>query len=647
MIQILRGRCNQLLTHTATLASQHPQSFWFYCPPDHFRTWNGVRVLLHQVRDNLGSEAVDRVLSEHRAVASFAYRSLLAELSDAELARRRSIACRVESHLSHNWYLQRGLFDAWADLLIDLLPEDCRLLIPVMNHLDQPSLFVLKSLYRRWTDRAPDLVAGYSSEAKSPTLDEDGIYWTYEPLNIQKIAYGFQLSSGSDLIELDSSADSDLAEPSSDGVTPESVLPAAALAALGDDLESRARARLDSEDALEGADVDLVVAAVESTFESFGYRAALGLGLQLLRRLPKRPDGGAGLTEAQAASVHGIVALAAHNRQFQSRNNTPLENFLERHFLAAAESERQPVRRCALLYRLAVTYGRRKKQFEQALEYASAAIEAAEQLEPVVGTYQEAWARNIRAYTLMRLKRLDEAVHDAERSFSLIERYSPETREPETPEERFWARDFLLSQGVLISNLASLAAATRSSEKYDSWNRRGASLAIDDPDFDRFRVLDWIGLYRRNAQLKLALPWARKGAEVCRREQETLWEYHFLLQASDLTYRLGDAAGAFRMCEDIHALRAKLGNPIGLREVELLSVSAAVRSGRHALAQSILEEQLPGLEYPDLRSQVASHLGVLAAAAGDGERADRHLDQAIDWAVSTGQRDSLLRVAAA
>ncbi|MEM8997302.1 MAG: hypothetical protein AAGF23_21140, partial [Acidobacteriota bacterium] len=214
MIHIHRGRVGQLLAHTESLAAEDRRSLWFYSPPDRFRMWNGVRVLLHQLRDRLGPDAVDRVVSRHRPAVSFADRSLIPELTEAEKATRRALACRVESHLTHNWYLQRGLFDAWADFLIDLLPKGgCRLLIPVMNHLDQPSLFVLKSLYRVWPEEAPDLVAGYDSEAVSATLDENGIYWTYEPLNIQKIAYAFQLFSDGDLVDLSSRDDRPSATP--------------------------------------------------------------------------------------------------------------------------------------------------------------------------------------------------------------------------------------------------------------------------------------------------------------------------------------------------------------------------------------------------------------------------------------------------
>ncbi|MEM8993998.1 MAG: hypothetical protein AAGF23_04320, partial [Acidobacteriota bacterium] len=415
--------------------------------------------------------------------------------------------------------------------------------------------------------------------------------------------------------------------------------PPAALDALGGDLESRARARLTAGD-LDAEAVELVVSAMESTFESFAYRAALGLGLRLLAEEPS-------LTPNQAAAVHGIIGLAAHNRQFHSRRNEPLKNFLEHHFRMALEHETLPARRCALLYRLAVTLGRRKKQLEPAFEAATTAIAASAELSPVESTYQEAWARNIRAYLLMLLKRLDDAVVDAETSFSLIERYSPESRGPQTPEEHLWSRDFLLSQGVLISNLASLAGVLGSEEQHAKWNLRGAGLAIGDSNFDRFRASDWISLYRRNALLAQALPWAQKGAEICRREQETIWEYHFLLQTSDLKYRLGDAEGAFRMCQEMQTLRARLGNPVGLKETELLSVNAALRSGRSALAQEILEARLDAVEHPDHRSQIASHLGVLAALAGRGDAADRYLDQAIDSAVSTGQRHSLLRVAAA
>ncbi|MEO1370153.1 MAG: tetratricopeptide repeat protein, partial [Acidobacteriota bacterium] len=311
------------------------------------------------------------------------------------------------------------------------------------------------------------------------------------------------------------------------------------------------------------------------------------------------------------------------------------------------EHETLPARRCALLYRLAVTLGRRKKLLEPAFEVATTAIARSDELSPVESTYQEAWARNIRAYLLMLMKRVDDAVVDAETSFSLIERYSPETHAPQTPEERLWSRDFLLSQGVLISNLASLAGVLGSEAQHAKWNLRGANLAVGDSNFDRFRASDWISLYRRNAQLAQALPWAVKGAEICRREQETIWEYHFMLQASDLTYRLGDADAAFRLCRDMQALRARLGNPIGLKETELLSVNAAVRSGRRALAREILEARLDAVEYPDHRSQIAAHLGVLAALSGNGGEADRYLDQAIESAVSTGQRHSLLRVAAA
>jgi hypothetical protein len=524
------------------------------------------------------------------------------------------------------------LFETWASLLHDLLGgEETTLVVPNLEHLDQQSIAVLRSLYRKFPDSAPHLVLGWDPGIRSPIPDSRGLIWSYEPLDLQKVVFAFQLLGNVEA--------QDLPPEDGEGADEPREPPAA------DDLESRAFAALAAGSGpLDDAHRTLVIRALRGAFESFGFRVALRLGLALLEREGE-------LEGEEAAEVHGIVALSAHNRQFRTAGNLVLARFLADHYSKAFAAETRPAVRAALLYRLAVTHGRRLKDVEAGMEWSNRALAEPRELGlgPVAVSYYESWALNIRSFVQMQSRRLDRAVEDGERAFRLLEEARPKVEELSETERARWPREVFLSQAVLVANMSTLAILTDQPDVLAGWRQRGGELSDGVREMDRYQAMDWIDFYRRRQQLRLALPWARLGLEAGRRDQDPLWEYHHTLQHGDLAYRLGDPALAAGELARAREQRRLLDDPVALRVVDPLLATALRRAGRLEKARELYAGRLESGEETslDVRAELLSALGLVAAEAGDAEEAEARINQAIDLAVESGERDTLLRVAAA
>jgi hypothetical protein len=599
------------------------------------RSWNGVRNLLAQVAARRGEAAVAAVLGRHRAAAGLVPGCLDgAAPSDPESDR---LAARPESHLSHNLLIQRPLFAAWAEILHDLLAgSGLRLLVPDLARLDRESLAALRALYRRFPESAPDLAAGYDPRSETPAADADGLLWENPAEDVWQVILGWRALPGAEAVEVGEDS----------GPAPD---PAGVSRSAGDrGLDSRAFAALASAETEAGAPLApettrLAVAGMRAAFRCFGFTAALRLGLALLAR---RPD----LDAEQAAEVHGLIGLAAHNRQFLSRRNRVLADFLERHFRAALEAEARPERRSALCYRLAVTLGRRKGETEAALAWADRAVAAARQAErPLQAAHLEAWAENIRAFALLRADRLAAARTACEAAFARLDGALAGGPEPAATAPDPLVREAAFTRSLLADNLAAVAKLTGDAGLFARWKETADALGHDVPGLERFESITWIELYRERLDLGLALEKALRGLADARAEQDALREYEYLVHAADLCYRRGAAARAHQLFADACDLRRRLGSPRFLRPVDATAAAAAARAGHLAAARRRFAALLEDGEARSAgaRAQLLAALADLAAREGKEAEADARMNEAIAAAVDSGERDALLAVALA
>jgi tetratricopeptide (TPR) repeat protein len=637
-VTVLRGLEPALIAHFAA-AARPPGALWLAgVPPaareDHARrgtSLGATRRLLGQIRRLLGESRTEEILARHAPAAALLLPGRRERLAPEERAEMETLRARLTSHMTHNFVLQHPIFGAWAALFVDLLEAGpFTLVAPSQALLSWEDGAILKSLYRRFPERAPDLVLGFDPGFRHQE-DGDGIVWTMTAYHSLALALDLQGLQEGEPVDL----------PARDpGATWGEVL-GMEIEEDPDDLEAGARARLADPTPLSEQDIARIAAAQRACFESFAFTSALRLGLDLLARKPQ-------LDASQAAEVHGIVALAAHNRQFLTQS-PELVRFLDRHLAAALAAETRPAHRCALLYRLAVVHGRRRKDSETALGWADRGVEAARHpdLSPFDAAYQGAWARNIRAYVLMRLGRLEEAETE---TIAGCERLEPLVAALPGQDERGRDLDLRASHSLLAFNTRTLLQFLgRDDAQLTAWLERSRSVLRPIPAVVRFDGFHWAELYgRRMLRPDLALPIVLRGIDDARQEVDAVRGYELALIAADFCERVGDMERARELYGLIQDFRRRCGLP-RLPAIDVSWALACQREGLYDEARSRFDGAAVDPAHASLEAQ-AELLGCRArveAEAGDPAGAEHFMEEAADLAIESGDRDALLRVALA
>ena len=624
-MRVLKGSIDHILSYCAHRHFHSARALWIAKPSDPPFGWTAIRDLLGQIAARAGEAGVAAVLARHRAAASLVIPAFQAGLDAEQVQVRETLAACLESHLSHNWLLQRGLQEAWAAILSELLGEgEVEILITLPSLLDDMSFDTFRTLLRLSPGALADASVGHDSEVSEPEVDANGIAWRASPGDNRIFLFGLRSSGGVEVLSLSGGdARSGAPLPSADGPL------------FGGDYEAAALAALQ-----EGAGPSGCIArTIRFCFEGFNFAGALRLGVAFLAARPE-PE------PSLAADLHAMVSLAAHNMMFYSRDPR-LIAFLEHHLAAALAVETRPVRRCALLYRMAVTLGRRKKDFPAALQWADRAILEARSpgLPALQSRYQEAWVRNIRAYLSMSLGRRKEAMADAEAGFDLLADVDTQG-EPVAGGERRWLLDARMTRAILSSNLCALARQAGDLPAIGRWSRREAQVAAGLPGMARFTAVNWIDYHRRTMRLDLALADAVAGIAGAIAERDAYREYVLNVEAGDLSYRLGKAEDGWAFLKRAAALREVSDAQDVFAPLDVQLATAAMRAGRLAEAESILQPLLrQGGFDADARAEMWIVLATAAALAGERPEALERMDRAIDLAVETGERNSLHRAA--
>lgn len=620
-VTVLRGSEAALISWCAAPSGLPALPLYFAPLPGPRRSFGALRALLGQVRRLAPETEVEAALRRHAPAAALLLPGRLSGLEPQERAARaayNALRARPTSHMTHNFLLQHPAFEAYAALLADLaaLRPGAPVLVPSQALLGWEDSAVLKALYRRFADRAPDLVFGFDPGFRHST-SADGIVWTMTTYRSLSFALDIQALQEGEPVDLPAAT-----EP---GATWDEVL-GAALAEIAEDAHDPGAPSAE---------------AVRAAFASFSFTSALRLGLELLAA-------GTPLAENDAADVHGLVALAAHNRQFLA-GDRELADFLERHLAAALSHESRPAHRCALLYRMAVLHGRRRKDFPAALGWADRALAASQEasLPPLEAAYQETWARNIRAYVLMRLGRASEAEAETVAGFARIDAVLATLPEPAAPD--LWDLDVRATHSLLAFNTRTLLELLRrDTGELAVWLARSRDAVRAVPAVVRFEAFHWVELYTKMLRPDLALPMALRGLEDARREVDALREYEHALNAADFCDRLGETVRARELYEQLQAFRRRCGLP-RLPALDVSWAAACQREGLYDAARNRLQAALSDSAHvsADARAELLARLARLEADAGRRDEADRALAAAEESAIESGERDTLLRVAVA
>lgn len=634
IVQTFRGTETRLRSVIAEQVAGEPRPLWIECALNPARSWSGVRQLLAGCAERIGEEALLATLEKHPGPARLVLDHW--QPSAPERAERESgaIGARIESHLTHNWTVQRPAMDGWARLLNELFEgRDFCLVVPFVNHLDWESLAVLKSLFRLPRRGWPRLILGYDDGLTEMRLDEQGIEWRTRPDYVRQAVKSFVALPGARLhpllepsgVEVEASRSSD---------TPSQTLPT-----LVEGRESAAREVLEGGAELDAEACRRVVEAMEACFQRFAFTTALWLGCELFRRVPE-------LRGEPAASAHAIVALSAHNRQFRSQGNLALGRFIAGHLEAALREETRPRVRCALLYRLAVAYGRRLGEIQQAEHWARRAISEATALEDGGSGYQLAWAQNIMAYVRVR----SEDPEGSRRSMQVAVDCAcdpawPIDRERSAPSSLFG--DLALTRSLAVHNLA--VAEGMCGEPERAWQTLARACRLEDEieGSAKYWAQGLVASPRLRYRPDRALAYGQAGLQAAEEDREAPFQLVLHLRLADLSFRVGDAAASADHYLSARRLASKM-EPLsdGYPDLDFPMASALEEAGRLDLAETLLRSKLRAEDAPfEVIAEAASRLAILAARRGDPDVADSWATQASDAAAEEGHRHCLVRTA--
>jgi len=632
-IRILEGNEAALRLEAGRLAAAEARPLVVDCRPNPSLSWSGVRQILAQILASAGEQAVTATLERHAGPARLVLDRWTPSRPEEAERRSAALAARIESHLTHNWTVQRPVMNGWARILAELTRgRDFCLVVPYVNRLDWETLAVLKSLYRLPRESRPRLVVGYDKDLAAPERDDRGIEWRLRSQYVRDAVLGWLGRRHARCIAAPEPAAPDAAPP---GGRP------GGLPDLVAGLEREACAVLADPADLDRAACEQMVEALEACFRRFGFTAALWLGLELFRRVPD-------LSGELAARAHEVVALSAHNRQFSSQGNTVLGELIAAHLEAAIAEERRPLVRCALLYRLAVAYGRRLGRLEDADRWAGRATAEAERAERTGPRYQAVWARNVHAYVHGRRKSGERARQCMQAAFELVSAPQWEAAARGSNGRPFSGGDLALTRSLVAHNLAVTEAFAGEAERSSRTLETACALESEIEGSAKYWAMGLVHSLRGRHRPDLALPQALLGLRAAAKDRETSLELYFLLQLADLAYRAGRPLPSSRYFLAGRRLAARLEPLVdGHPDLDLPAAAALEDAGRLDLAEAILRSKLggPAESSAEMSAEVASRLAVIAARRNDPDAADAWADRASEAAADDAHRHCLVRTA--
>ena len=634
MFQLIRGNPEDVFSECARIyhSSEH-RAVWIE-PSCHVRrSWAQLRQILPQLRQFVGEPFMEETLSRHRAAASLILGGLGKDLSNEERRQRAEMSASLTSNLTHNWYIERPFYDAISALLYELLARTrVTLIIPQLCGLDTITYALIKSIYRLHPGLNLNLMIGYTPSLEDVKVDVNGITWgKTQEQNAQLMVLLSALSPTETREALVScpSVHMDVVRDSHADV-------------WDDDVDGQALDALAVADRpLDDRQATWVMEAAQRAFAAFDRSAALYFAMSALERSSR-------LSNTQAAALHSMVSLSAHNRQFSSTQGDERFNaFVEHHLRRALALEEEPELRLCLSYRLAVTLGRRKHDHSVAMNFANQVVEGAAYapLPEERRAYQEAWGRNIRAYLHMRRGDFAAAFADGTHAFERLAPFTTDTLNS--------SRDLTFTRVVLADNMEILSRAAKDEGRREDWLRKNFAFGEQVPDGygARFSSHRRVRLFGHKYELDSAIRAARQGLEDARKELSRQLSYCYLMDLGALLYRQGEAAEALASFDEARSLahQGVMKDERALSTSERFFAVAAVRVGRPAEAMASYQRLL---EAPTgvsgvLRAELLQGMAFAAASSGDAAQAEQWIDQAIDCASRIGSRGALVSVARA
>lgn len=579
-----------------------------------------MRAVVPVIRGATSESAFDALIASSRGALSIVFAGFDPDLSEDQQQIAQRFSARLGSHLTHNVPLQELLWREYSRFLIaanGAIPFV--IVVDDLCQLDASSFAIMMQMFRVCAARAPDVIVGVPSDLPEQiALDDRGIAWDLGAPELRRMLGVLRRVPGY------TAGGRGQTEPCCCPIVRDPRDPC---------LEQRVRQvieRLTHEPS--AAEVASIAPAVRRIFASFAFDTALRLALDVL-------DAAAPLSPDDRASICGIAAVAAHNRQFFSRGNQRIARFLRDTYREALAYERDLDHRLALYYRLAVTHCRRLGDTQRAREAIDAGLAelAHPQLPALERQLQEAWLRNIDAFVRVRDGDLAAAFTCCERAFAALREPAPSADIPDAEVE--------LSKLVICENALTLASMTGNEPLRERWLARATHSFGRWPSLAVVELLEQQRTHIDRLELAKARQLAIDALDVARPQHNPLLEHFLLVNLSDLSFRMSDHHAAAEYSAAARSIADELGDIEQTRlalELRAAEIAEALEQldGAEQILHGLLDAGTPSL---DLRVDGQGRLARLYARRGQRERALELIEQVIDLAADSGELDLLLR----
>ncbi|MFT5822545.1 MAG: tetratricopeptide (TPR) repeat protein [Crocinitomix sp.] len=620
MIKILKGTKKAVIN--AFIEKQNQDGHWMYAPTNFPIGWFGIRLIM----DQIDADKCKRVVSNNKAICSFAIPSLIKELNQKEQNERHLRKAKVYSHMNRPY----EMFEAMADVLKELLHGEQRtIFMPDMAPLDFESIQTINTYLRLYADEAPDMVVGFATDLAPSWQDENGIIWERNPLVVQNMVSSFQVNG--EMI--------DVFENENDTEQQELTTYSHLDFALHAHPEQECIALLESGIELSGEQTDSIIEVIENSFANYSFRGAIKLGLMLSNYEKKQATD-------KTNRLYTLIASAAHFLQFSHDGNPPFDAFLENTLKKALEEDKRPDIRCALLYRMAFTLAERKEDFAGGLPFADLAVKESTTLietAPLMGIYVKSWAHMIRGFIYGFQSKLDAFNDDVTLAIKLVRSQMPQLEKETSTDGMSWKIEY---DGGLFSHVNHQIFTAEELGLHDYTTKlfgQTETVMGHVHPINMFDPFHWVDFHRNKYQFKEALVAARRGIIDGKLYANGIYIYIYYFCAGDISYRIGENEDALNFLLDAEKIRPLYNDMFDGYPLNVFIADCQIVLGKLNSAEERLITELNRSNEADIRIKLAS----IYAIRGNEKIATKYMNDAIEIASGKETLMALIEVATA
>ena len=609
--------------------SSHSQSKGFPC------YWAGTRIIFKYFRSILDDTVLDEVVQQHKVAVSFLVSEEEIQLSKSEANFKRNAVCKLESNLTHNFFVQEPFYDLMTELFVALFKtKPVHVFIPDLEMVDVPTLTLLFNVFKTGDygnsairlglradfDIETESTVMSNNDDKKKQFDEDGLIWHYSFFGIKYLIFSC-IAMGGEIEELDAV---DVAYNPAMEELPNW---------LEHDPEMELIRLLEINTEFDRQQADFAYHLIMRSFQTFDFSNTLSLALLVMKHQFPFADN-------QLADIHSILALATHNRQFSSSlGNDETNSFIEEHLNRAYALETNALKRSFLQYRMTVLTSRRQKDLEKGMEWANITLSHAtdEDIPAHYQNYIKAWALNIRAYIHMVTRKLDLAHEDMVVANRCAASLSPHI---ET------SRDFAFTTSVMADNMGALTELMGHLFEVKPWLTTSYKASGWHLTNKRFGARIWTESHLKTLRTDLAIKDTLIGLDAARKEANPFYEDLYLAHLGEFYHRVGDKEASLQYFKESLSLHQQYFSRSRYQNICLLAAKYALYAGFYEEGKALLNRLSGNLESLGEEHRFEYDLLSALSAAADGreEQAIAIGQQAFEQSMEKGELYQMIYV---